>query len=111
MKNTETGFFNEDRYNDVKIKKYALITDCSFKRSDCDKLGLYLLLDMEDHGSVYWSFHDIKDIEKFFNLLGVNNIHDIKGKVVETWWEKQESWGCKILGLTVNKKLILKGGK
>lgn len=110
-KKVDNGFFLLERFEDAIIKRYALITEVNFSRSEFDKLGLSLCLDMEDNGSVYWTFHEMEDIEYFFDLMNVNLPEELKGKVVETWWERKQAWGCKILGLTVNNRLIFKRRK
>lgn len=107
-KKVDNGFFLLERFEDAIIKKYALITEVKFSRSESDKLGLSLGLDMEDNGSVYWTFHEMEDMEYFFDLMNINSPEELKGKVVETWWEKKPTWGCKILGLTVNDRLVFK---
>jgi len=101
----DCSWFVQNRIEDAKIMKYAKICNARFIKTECNPLGLELFLDIEDYGSVFWVFYNTEDIDNFLDCLKVDNVNSIIGKVVKTWWEK-EDWGCHILGIGVNTRLV-----
>lgn len=99
------GWFRSDTIDKANVKKYAKIRSFAFGLS-AEGFGLHLTLDLENGGSVGWSFFGTDEMQKFFMELGIEESGSLKDKIVETWWEKDSSWGSQILGLSVNKNLV-----
>ncbi len=100
------GWFFKGQAENAKFKKYAKIDSVSFNCAQDYPLGLHLIFDLEDGGSVNWSFYEIQDMRGFMEQLGVEYIDSLVGKIVETWWKEDLPWGNSILGLTINKNLV-----